>query len=293
MTDAIDQRVALLLTTPQPHTDNEGWTVFSHRSLAQVKRRGVRQRVVVALGTVVALCIALASLWRVLGPVPASQAPDPTINAAAAVANAVPRLGDVLPEFAAVFVPRLLVVALVIAGVVVLAVRYRKKRVARPLGVISKVAIGIAIALVGLTAAWIGAVDVWFVATESMAPTLRVQDRVWVDESDTAVQRGDVVLFVSDGGTVPAGTPRIARVVAVAGDAVEGSDGLVLINGQKTAWVQQSAVTPTFAATTLDADQLFIMGDNTRQSVDSRTEGPISTDQVRGTVRAIIWSTNG
>lgn len=292
MTNAIEGSVAMLLSESQRSPGSEDWTALSERSLVQARRRAVRQRASVALIVVLALCAIWASLWRVFGPAPITQAADPTFRDASTSNDAVPRLGQVLPDFAAVFVPRLLIVSAVVAGFVLVAARFRKKRVARPLGTLSKVLIGMSLTLVSLVAAWVGAIDVWFVASESMAPTLRVEDRLWVDESDTDVERGDVVLFVADDGVVPAGGHRLLRIVAVAGDEVEGSNGRVLINGKASLWSQPPFVSPSFEPVTLGADQLFVVGDNGPSSLDSRITGAISTNQVRGTVRAIIWSPN-
>jgi len=223
--------------------------------------RDRRQGAIISFGSIIGATLGAATLWRIFGPgnAPSSMTGATTKFRPVDVPD-IPFLIDIYAEFLRAFLPRLVVVSAAVIVATLIASRYRKNRIARPLGSSRRGLLAGVFAFVALLAAWTWTVDVFFVGSDSMAPTLRHDDRIWVDASDRAIQRNDVIVFNSASVFV-GDTQRVKRVIAV--------------------------------ATILDADELFVVGDNDRASLDSRAVGPISIDQLVGTVRAVVWSPKG
>lgn len=160
----------------------------------------------------------------------------------------------------------------------------------------------------------------FYIPSASMLPTLREGDRVIVekigyrfDEPD----RGDVVVFERDLPVLPPapeadepfwidivdafrglfGFPTgstqdfIKRVIGVEGDAVEGVDGRVLVNGEPIdePYLEPGTETADFGATEVPEGMIFVMGDNRSNSDDSRNFGPIPVDSVVGHAFLLVW----
>ncbi|MEU3558868.1 S26 family signal peptidase [Kitasatospora sp. NPDC006786] len=116
------------------------------------------------------------------------------------------------------------------------------------------------------------------IATESMAPTLIVDDRLLVVRRPVLTRhcpaRGQVVVFTSgtDGRRV------VKRVAATGGDSV-------LVGGSARA--DGSIDNGTRIDVPLDG--IFVLGDNRRVSRDSREYGCISSRQVTGRAVLVVW----
>ena len=100
--------------------------------------------------------------------------------------------------------------------------------------------------------------------------------------------RGDVIVFRS---------PRspdedlVKRVVSLPGETVEVRNGQVFVNGQvldETTYIQNQVARNT-PAITVPADAYFVMGDNRRQSRDSRDIGAIPRASIVGRVWVVYW----
>jgi signal peptidase I len=82
----------------------------------------------------------------------------------------------------------------------------------------------------------------------------------------------------------------IKRVIGLPGDVVEGKRGAVYINGERIDEPYLTQKTQPFAAVTVPAGKLFVMGDNRGNSLDSRfTLGFIPLDKVVGEAFVRIW----
>ena len=86
-------------------------------------------------------------------------------------------------------------------------------------------------------------------------------------------------------------TFAVKRVVGVSGDTIYLKDGDVYVNGEKLAEPYLAPGTATFAYAPFKEqsfkcgqDQYFVMGDNRRNSADSRTYGPIRRQNVLGLI---------
>jgi len=119
----------------------------------------------------------------------------------------------------------------------------------------------------------------------SMNNTFHDGQLVFYTRIRTAVHRGDVVSV-----RLPSGEYYIKRVVAVAGDVVDLQDGQLYINGQPESGTyfigptkpEEGIVTYPY---TIAEGNVFVLGDNRPDSVDSRSFGAVNVLQVQGVIR--------
>src|SRR5215204_4832376 len=135
-------------------------------------------------------------------------------------------------------------------------------------------------------------VEAFYIPSQSMVPTLKVQDRVLVNKfiyRFTEPQRGDIVVFKSvEGG----GEDLIKRVVGVPGDEIAVRGGKLFVNGepQKEPYVNKKYPDRSFyAPTTVPKDHVFAMGDNRGNSADSRVFGPLPEKNIEGEAFLRFW----
>jgi signal peptidase I len=131
---------------------------------------------------------------------------------------------------------------------------------------------------------------IYSVPSAWMSPTLRPGDHIVVTRylSDRP-GRGDVVVFQHPNGR----ELTVKRVVAVPGDLVESQEGRVRVSGR--------FLEEPYAATDgsvrilpqlVPANHLFVLGDNRRDSYDSRHWGPLPDGLVVGRARVVLWSSS-
>ena len=134
------------------------------------------------------------------------------------------------------------------------------------------------------------------ITSNSMAPTVVAGDWVVVSPrrpgSEAPVDRGDIVLF-----RFPFGGPgqAIKRVVAVAGDEVRtaGPD-VVLVNGDVASrgdskpGPDDAREATAGAVLRVPEGYVYILGDNVRSSVDSRSLGFLPRSEILGKVAVVI-----
>jgi signal peptidase I len=145
------------------------------------------------------------------------------------------------------------------------------------------------------------------VQQQSMEHTLEPDQYVLVDKLtprfDT-YDRGDIVVFTPpDDWVQDDGTPFIKRVIGLGGDTVEIRDGDVFINGTmiEESYLYSSEPGDPPQPTTVPGDEqrwvvptdeLFLMGDHRSNSADSRTFGPVPSEQVIGRAWLRYWPIN-
>ncbi|MBQ9687461.1 MAG: signal peptidase I [Oscillospiraceae bacterium] len=89
--------------------------------------------------------------------------------------------------------------------------------------------------------------------------------------------------------TFPDGTRTVRRVIAVKGDTVDVRDGMVYINGlaERGSYsytrTDPAANGPSYPLL-LKEGEIFVLGDNREQAVDSRSFGALKRDAVLGRV---------
>lgn len=84
----------------------------------------------------------------------------------------------------------------------------------------------------------------------------------------------------------------VKRIIAVGGESVHFKNGSVYVNGKKLdeSFLPAHTMTFTYGQTheefiTCGKDQYFVLGDNREQSVDSRSYGPVSRQDILGLVK--------
>ena len=92
-------------------------------------------------------------------------------------------------------------------------------------------------------------------------------------------QRGDVVVCKTDDHLI------IKRIIAVGGDEIEISAGKTLLNGKPIdEFYIKEEMMGDFPKTDIPAGEVFVMGDNRNNSLDSRDIGTISENKILGRV---------
>ena len=135
----------------------------------------------------------------------------------------------------------------------------------------------------------------FYIPSESMVPTFEIDDRVVVDKLSSRfrpIRRGSIVVFQRPARSVGGGTEDLVkRVIAMAGDTVEGRGGTVYLNGKALdePYLRVAASTYNLPATTIGKGDLWVMGDNRDNSADSRVFGPIRVTSVVGRVVVRAW----
>ena len=119
---------------------------------------------------------------------------------------------------------------------------------------------------------------------ESMAPTYKSKQFVFVDKTCNDFQRGDVIAFRSEKVGF-----LIKRIAAVGGDSVKISDGKIIVNGvespeYKNIFVDYSGIAEETVQ--LRENEFFVLGDNICESKDSRYEiiGTVKANEIIGKV---------
>jgi len=163
------------------------------------------------------------------------------------------------------------------------------------------------------------------VTSESMAPTLKSRDmllvsRVYSDAQpdhsaiNSRIKRGDVVVFHTEGLPVDlAGKSEhyVKRVVGLPGDVVEIRDGKIFINGKKLMVPQifqkltylnvdevsgsgtDSALLVSGSKVVVPENHCFVLGDHSRDSLDSRYWGALPLENIEGKVLLKWWPLSG
>ena len=163
-------------------------------------------------------------------------------------------------------------------------------------------------------------VQVFFIPSSSMEPTLAIDDRIVVEKLTYRVRepvRGDVVVFAGapsggvattpeDDGTIggltrrlgravglvpPVPSDLVKRVIGLPGDQVAVIDGLLHIDGVPHGEEYLTGpVAADFGPVVVPEGTLFFLGDNRRNSSDSRGSlGFVARERVIGRAVAIIW----
>jgi signal peptidase I len=139
-------------------------------------------------------------------------------------------------------------------------------------------------------------VQTFYIPSESMVPTLQKNDRVVVNKLSYKlheIKRHDIVVFTTPPMVNPEFKDLVKRVIGLPGDKVQGKKGRLYVNGK----VQDEdylpagddGTTDAFGPITVPPDTVWVMGDNRRNSEDSRVFGPIPQNTIVGRVFVRIW----
>lgn len=132
------------------------------------------------------------------------------------------------------------------------------------------------------------------VAGDAMAPTLKDGQIVIVSKErfkKEAPPLYSVVNFrraFSEEGNPDAN--KIRRVAGVPGDTVEIQNGIFYRNGERLASPYEVCLPgEEMKPVTLKEGEIFVLGDNREQSVDSRRTGPLPMKDLRGVCSYVVW----
>lgn len=138
----------------------------------------------------------------------------------------------------------------------------------------------------------------FIVEGESMETTLHNEEKLVVNKAIYYLkqpERGDIVVFHAEEKR-----DYIKRVIGVAGDTVEMRDDTLYINGNPVdePYLKQNKdlvkdegmpLTENFGPVTVPEGHIFVLGDNRRNSRDSRAIGAVDVDTVVGRAEFVFW----
>jgi signal peptidase I len=158
-------------------------------------------------------------------------------------------------------------------------------------------------------------VQPFWIPSESMLPTIEVNDRVMVNKLAYRFgepQRGDIVVFRDPREeeleeSIPEAVIRsvleavgirtrgrddlIKRVIGLPGETVEVKDNHVVVDGEALdePYLEDDVFMTDEPSVTVGEDEVFVMGDNRNASFDSRRFGPVPLDDLVGEAFVTIW----
>ena len=127
-----------------------------------------------------------------------------------------------------------------------------------------------------------------------MFPRIDAGDLVVYYRLDKDVKAGDVIVFETDVPEMEGKQRIVSRVIAVAGDKVEITDGKqVIVNGNVLVESNIFYPTPRYEGfveypLTLKDGECFVLSDSRNGGMDSRYFGPVRKEEIKGTVISIM-----
>lgn len=161
-------------------------------------------------------------------------------------------------------------------------------------------AIGIAVVLALIIRTFLFSPTV--VDGESMMSTLKHGEFLIVNKIVYHIgepNRGDIVIFHATEKK-----DYIKRVIGIAGDRIEMRDDQLFVNGEHVPepyladniqyWhdMEGTSFTQDFVVESVPEGTVYVLGDNRRNSTDSRIIGPISLERVIGRADLSLWPLN-
>ena len=139
-----------------------------------------------------------------------------------------------------------------------------------------------------------GALQDFAVISASMAPTLQVNDRVFLDKVEGYYpQRGEVVALFNPSPDAE-GELLAKRVIGLPGDTIEIINGFLFVNGKD--YVEPYLTSDNVQINVgdprpvkIEHNYIYVMGDNRNSSFDSVEFGCVPIDNVYGRLTYIYW----
>ncbi len=121
------------------------------------------------------------------------------------------------------------------------------------------------------------------------------RDDPWIFTPFSEPERGDIVVFDPPNGSTE---PYIKRVIALAGETVEIRDGGVFVDGIRVVepYIDEGitdCLRSPCEPVTVPAGNVWVMGDNRRNSSDSRSFGVVPIENIIGRAWVVYWPRDG
>jgi len=136
-------------------------------------------------------------------------------------------------------------------------------------------------------------IQVFWIPSSSMEPTLDIQDRIIVNKVAyhfREPRRQEVIVFRE---VAPKGAPKrdlIKRVMGLSGEVLQVKGGVIYIDGKKVAESHpMNNDFSDFGPVAIPEDHYFVMGDNRPASADSRFWGFLPKENLIGPAFLRIW----
>lgn len=122
----------------------------------------------------------------------------------------------------------------------------------------------------------------------SMNPTLEDKQLLILSKYQKNYERFDIIVFNHNGSKL------VKRIIGLPGDKVEYKNNLLYINGEMIDEPFDHVVTSDFNLSDIGYDIIpdgmyFVVGDNRKNSLDSRYIGLIAKEDIEGTVNLSLW----
>jgi signal peptidase I len=130
--------------------------------------------------------------------------------------------------------------------------------------------------------------EVRYTPSESMLPTLQVDDRLVVEKVGYRLrspQRGDIIVFKAPPALIVQNIHDdfTKRIIGLPGDMIAIKNGQVFVNGSAIAEPYiQALPTYNYGPVTVPADHYFVLGDNRNHSYDSHFWGFVPRQNIMG-----------
>tara|TARA_Y100001968_G_scaffold332182_1_gene389415 strand:- start:1053 stop:1643 length:591 start_codon:yes stop_codon:yes gene_type:complete len=138
-----------------------------------------------------------------------------------------------------------------------------------------------------------------WIPSGSMLPTLRIQDKILVEKIRPRLKKtlkkhlnyGSLVVFAPPKELVYYGYDQnaalIKRIVGLPGDEIKVFDGALFRNNQliQEPWIEEK-IDYEMETVTIQEDEIWVLGDNRNNSLDSHIWGALPEENIIGTA---IW----
>lgn len=124
------------------------------------------------------------------------------------------------------------------------------------------------------------------VSGHSMDNTLSDNQILMVQKMFVSYNHGDIVIANIVKKTTNKRLSIVKRIIGMPGDTIEIKNNIVYLNNKvlKEHYIKEPMKTNDISKITLKEDEYFLMGDNRNNSYDSRMQGVIKRNELKGKV---------